>query len=71
MEKNNAATIMVAPKGTATITTEEYADLVASKTLLEVIIAAKQVGGYCSDNVIDAICKAFPAPNPKEEVEDA
>lgn len=69
--EDKATAIMVAPKGTVTITTEECADLVASKALLEVIVAAKEVGGYCSDNIIDAICKAFPAPNPKGAPEDA
>lgn len=69
--EGKATAIMVAPKGTVTIATEEYADLVASKTLLEVIMASKQVGGYCSDNIIEAIGKAFPAPNPKGAPEDA
>lgn len=64
-------TVMVAPKGTITITTEEYAELIASKTILEIILAGKEVGGYCTDNVIDATRQAFLTPAANGEKEDA
>lgn len=64
-------TVMVAPKGTITITTEEYAELVASKTLLEVILGASQCEGLCVDRILEAIRKAFPAANTNGDQEDA
>lgn len=67
--------VMVAPQGTVTITTEEYSELVASKALLETIVAAAKDDGYGAERIIVAICKAFPDPNPipcgKEEQTDA